>query len=482
MADLHDSYANETELTEKEKKKYKKTRDALKNKPRHFYPGEEDKTQRQRRRENMRIRVRKIKRLNVFLTLLLIIVLSAAFYFSATMLKPLSKTPEVLPNSDNTLTVNFVGDIMLGRYIEQKAASEGGDAVYGGVAPLLEGADLTFADLDCAVLKKDVSKYHKEINKVNLSCTLDSLQSAQKAGINVFAASNNHIYDYGSEPVTDLIDYFNSDPETYYNGIGKNLEDAAKFTLIEKNGYKIAFLSISDVYYEETCAGKDKAGILSTVYASYNQLVHNASEIADFTVVYFYWGVDDDISRTKTQRSIGHHLIDAGADIVIGTHPHVLQEVEKYKEGIIFYSLGNFIFDDGDSFSRDSVMVQLSLDKKGEASFSLYPLRINDGVPALTANPLYKARITHELTQKLSKDEYSMSESGNIVIPFGKTITSASGRPATPSQVEKATVAPTEIASEIPTQSATDAVPSTVPSATAVSTEPTTEPRTEAAN
>jgi len=123
------------------------------------------------------------------------------------------------------------------------------------------------------------------------------------------------------------------------------------------------------VYYSEFVAREGYAGALTTSYPRYNEIVNQASREADITVVYIHFGEEGKVEANKSQKLIAHMLIDAGADIVIGSHPHVLQEIEQYKEGIIFYSLGNFIFDQGGTYNRDSVLVQFTLDKQGNGKF-----------------------------------------------------------------------------------------------------------------
>ena len=423
---------------------YSKTRTAFTNKykPRHFTDAEAEKTYKQLRLEKTRIRIRKIKRLNIALTLLTIAILFTMFLGAGILIPKSNADVDVQRNSDASLVVDFTGDVMFGRYITQISQNDGYDAVFHGVSPFFQNADLVFVNLESAVLKDETKSYSEADKKIHLYCNYDLIEAAQKAGINVFGVANNHGFDYSDRPVEELIDYFR-DNEIYYSGIGKNIDDAAQYTIIDVNGYRVAFIAITDVFYRESCAAPDHAGVLATTYSAYGQLVHDASVNSDITIVYFHWGEENDISRNNEQITLGHRLIDAGADIIIGSHPHVLQEIEKYKDGIIFYSLGNFIFDQGTTFARDSVIVELTVDKNGKPEFTLIPIRINDGAPEVTDSFFYKARINRELTQGLSGSDYYTGDDGYVHVRLGVTY---------PRTAEEATTAPT-------TAPATDAAP-----------------------
>ena len=450
---------------------YNKTRDAINSKyrPRHFSDSESEKSYRQMRIEKVRISIRKIKRLNMALTLLTIAILFTMFIGASVIVPRKAAVVNKDDYKDYTLTVDFAGDVMMSRYIEQLTVKEGYDSVFHGVSAYMQNADLTFANLSGAVLKDDVSTYEKGRKEGRLWCTYEDLSALQSAGIDVFAVSNDHAYDYKNRPIEELIEHFNQN-NIYYNGIGMNLEDAAKYTVIDVNGYRIAFVSITDVYSVESTARKSRSGVLATTYGDYNRMINRASKNADITIVYCHWGSDSGIARDGAQQNLGHQFIDAGADIVIGCHPHVLQEVEKYKDGIICYSLGNFIYDSGNTFSRDSVLVEMTLDKNGRPEFTMIPLRINDGAPEVTDWFYYKARINRELTQGLSSSDYYTGEDGFVHIIMDTMYTRTAEEKAAAEEAAPAT-----------TPSATSATAPTEPAQSAASAQPTAAAPTAAA-
>ena len=371
------------------------------------------------RRQRVQIRIRKLKIPNPLLILEVFVFLFLLFIMTL-FVHPVEAKGTESVNIDKTegavLSIDFVGDIMLGRNIGIIGEDSGYDAIFSGISSYWDQSDLVFANLECSVLKSDPSDYEEQEKNIHLYCDYTSLQAARSEGINVFGCANNHAFDYGEKPVSELIEFFQSNG-IYYSGIGNSINDAASYTLIEENGVKIAFLSITDVYYAEATATEESAGVLTTAFQSYNTLINAASKEADMTIVYVHWGEENEISSNDEQEHMGHQMIDAGADIVIGSHPNVLQDVELYKDGIIFYSLGNFIFDQGNTYSKDSVMVRLVLDQNGNGSFKLIPIRISDGVPGVTDNAFYKARIYREMTQRLDASQYYYDTDGQVVIP-----------------------------------------------------------------
>ena len=122
---------------------------------------------------------------------------------------------------------------------------------------------------------------------------------------------------------------------------------------------------------------------------------------------------------TKSQREIAQRLIDCGANVVIGSHPHILQEVEQYKNGIVFYSLGNYIFDQASRQARNTVMVQLNANKTtGEGYFTLIPMRIKNFHPYETQNKYYVTEIHKSLLKSLPDKSYTVLDNGRIQIPI----------------------------------------------------------------
>lgn len=367
----------------------------------------------------MQIRIRRLQLKKPSVVLLLC---AAAVLLAGSILLPrLLKTPEAaktaLPEEGAPLVMDFVGDVMLDRNIRTLGENSGYDALFDGVRDSFGKADLVFANLESSIVDDcDLEKYPQRDAKVRFACNYEALDSAKNAGINMFSCANNHAMDYGRDALTVTLDYF-ARTGTAYTGIGNDTTEAAVCQTKQVGDYTVAFLSVADIYEKGTSAGAARSGVLTTSNTGYLEAVYNASAAADLTVVYVHWGEENAVSVTEAQEQIGHRLIEAGADIVIGSHPHVLQKTELYRNGIIFYSLGNFIFDQGSSFCKDTVLVQFTLDEDGNGLFELVPMRAVDGVPYETGSHFYRSRIIRELTQALDENAFYTNELGHIMIP-----------------------------------------------------------------
>ncbi|KAF5064283.1 Capsule biosynthesis protein CapA [anaerobic digester metagenome] len=137
-------------------------------------------------------------------------------------------------------------------------------------------------------------------------------------------------------------------------------------------------------------------------------IVKEARKNADLVIVHSHWGIEYDSSPNPRQKEIGRALVNAGADIVVGHHSHTLQPVEIYKGKVIFYSLGNFVFDQGWSKTKDSVVAQFKIHDDGSKTVELTPMKVNEASPTPLSGPLagmefnrMKTLLTKDLDSKI---------------------------------------------------------------------------------
>lgn len=325
--------------------------------------------------------------------------------------------PTAVPVADHEVQLSFVGDVMMGRYV----ASFGEKMSYGELfrdsKTLWEKSALVFANLESAVIKQSES-YDEADKNVILSTSQEALQAAAEAGIDAVSLANNHVGDYGREGVRHTIEAL-QEHGIAYAGAGADRDEAGAYHLLEADGLRIGFVACTQIVPDHFAATKDDYGVGPTSYTNLYENVFAASADSDFVVVYVHWGNEYDLTVTESQRKIAYRLIDSGADIVIGSHPNILQEVEQYKNGIVFYSLGSFISDEAMRQARNTAMVQLNVDKNtGDGYFTLIPMRINNFHPYETANRFYVSQIHHSLLKALPSDAYSVTEDGRIQIPM----------------------------------------------------------------
>lgn len=381
-------------------------------------------------KQKMQIKIRRVKENQPKQPILLggIALLLALFFAVGNIFTPAAMTYTSKSNKSD-MQFTFLGDIMLGRYIQTEGQKNGYEQFYENVKDTWKDSDLVFANLETAVFTKKSSKYKPFDKVINISTDKTAVASMIDAGVNVISFANNHSCDYGKKAFDNATSWFEKKNIAYSGKIDKEAYTASKavsaeatpeteqykpYTQLTVNGKKIGFISVTDKYYKKTV----KYGLLTTADGDLNNYINESALENDLTVVYAHWGEEYIKTVDDRQQDLAHQFIDAGADIVIGCHPHVLQSVEKYNDGMIFYSIGNFIMDQNNTFTCDSTIVQYREDDAGNKSFELIPVRINNGCPSVTANSAYKFRIQKELMSGYNPSEYEITESGSILINF----------------------------------------------------------------
>jgi len=195
------------------------------------------------------------------------------------------------------------------------------------------------------------------------------------AGFDVVNLANNHILDYGIEGLNNTLTILDSIGLAHC-GAGLTLEQAQMPAILKRNGLRIAVLGYSMTFPEEFWATDSTGG---TNYP--NKLkanVEHSDSIADFTIVTFHWGAEGMNHPKDYQKHFAHLAIDAGADLVLGHHPHVLQGLEIYKNQLIAYSLGNFSFSSYSKTAVESMILKVYLTDNGLLFAKVIPISVNN--------------------------------------------------------------------------------------------------------
>jgi len=271
----------------------------------------------------------------------------------------------------------FTGDIMLSRLVENRIYVSG-DFKYPflKIGEFLSGADLTVGNLEGPIS----SKGENQGSKYSFRADPKVVEGLKYAGFDVLSLANNHILDWGREALADTVYLLN------FNGIsttgaGENEEEANRIVIKEVKGNKIAFLSFTDLYPESFEAKGKKGGISNFDIEKIKSEIKDLKETkkADIAVVSLHFGEEYETKVSKAKREMARALIDSGADLFIGHHPHVAQEVEIYNGKFIAHSLGNFVFDQ--DFSEETMRgLILEVEVKGEKIISVkeVPIKINE--------------------------------------------------------------------------------------------------------
>lgn len=194
-------------------------------------------------------------------------------------------------------------------------------------------------------------------------------------GVDIVLLANNHVYDYGPDAMLDTLDTLrNADIE--YFGAGENLDEAMKPVYIEIDGKTIAYVAASRAEKNKRTpqATEDSPGILRCYDPElFLQVIREADANADFVIANVHWGTERSTVLEEAQLETGRQYIDAGADVIIGSHSHCLQGIEFYNGKPIIYSVGNFWFDE---YTEDTMLVQLHFtgdDIQGNVEVSVVP-------------------------------------------------------------------------------------------------------------
>lgn len=255
--------------------------------------------------------------------------------------QPLSSPLVGVSKDPSLVQMAFVGDIIMASGVETLMKKNGYDYPYTDVKDLLQQPELTIANLETPVTD------HGELLKkeYNYRSSPLALPALKEAGIDLVNLANNHVMDYGTEGLLDTMDHLDN-TGILHVGAGRDSAEAFKPVIVVKNGMKIAFLGFSHVVPDVSWkAGIKHPGVADAYdYKAPVAAIEKARAEADLVVVIAHWGVERTDTPVAYQTDLAHRFIEAGADLIIGGHPHVLQSIEAYKGKWIAYSLGNFIF------------------------------------------------------------------------------------------------------------------------------------------
>lgn len=286
---------------------------------------------------------------------------------------PVSGLPPDGSVTGDTVKLNFGGDIIFSGRAGELLDKKGYDYSYAALDGLFKKDDLTVVNLETPVTTGGVGAADKQYVFKGPPKALDALK---KAGVDAVNLANNHTLDQGEDGLRDTLSHLTQRGIPYV-GAGLNSKEAYSAQYFERKGIKIALLGFTRVIPKsDWMAGKNKPG-LASVYDSAEGLkaIAQAKKQADLVVVVVHWGKERIEQYDSKQQSLGHSFIDAGADLVIGGHPHVLQGVEPYKGKWIVYSTGNFIFTRSTvPATWETAVFQAECNIKAECSMQIKPM------------------------------------------------------------------------------------------------------------
>ena len=266
-----------------------------------------------------------------------------------------------IPENKNTALI-FVGDIMLDRGVESSIVKNFNNDYNEFFQNLnfLKNSDILFGNLE-----GPVSDQGNKVGSIySFRMPVEVLPALKTLGFDVLSVANNHAGDWNRAAFADnLFRIKKAGMISVGGGIaGKVIEPE----IIEKNNLKIGFLALSDVGPIWLEAKEKTGGILLAKNKKMAEIIKNASEKVDYLVVSMHFGDEYKTTHNKRQEELAHLVIDSGANLVVGHHPHVIQDTEIYKDKIIAYSLGNFVFDQYFSpNTMEGMILEIELDNQG---------------------------------------------------------------------------------------------------------------------
>jgi poly-gamma-glutamate synthesis protein (capsule biosynthesis protein) len=263
----------------------------------------------------------------------------------------------------DTATVLFGGDVLLDQGVARVIEAAGRyDAVLSpDLAEAFSQADIAMVNVEMPISTRGEEMKDKQFTFRGDPKYLPFLKDYM--GLDIVTLANNHILDYGVDAMEDTLSYL-EEAGIEHVGAGADIEAAMAPVVKWAGGRSIAFLGASRVIpVASWTAGTAHPGLLTTYDKTLLcDAIRKAKAGADYVVVYVHWGVEGAQTPNETQTDLAHAYIDAGADFVVGSHPHVLQTLEYYRDKFIAYSLGNFIFTDKE---KDTIALRLTITPEG---------------------------------------------------------------------------------------------------------------------
>jgi poly-gamma-glutamate synthesis protein (capsule biosynthesis protein) len=285
------------------------------------------------------------------------------------------------------ISLCLMGDFMLDSRIKFYLNKYGLMYPFENIIPVLKNYDIKALNLEMPVSQNAGKKIDK---KFNFKGEDYALRMLHRAGIDFVSLANNHMVDFGKDIAQDTIDNLDK-----WNIKSSGNIFSPEYVIFKINNLKIGFLGTMDLNnqhkeFQEVCNMYDDKKTPTQI--------KKLKEKSDIVCVSIHWGIEGDTKASPRQKELAKKMIDAGADIIWGHHPHVIQEVERYKNGVIFYSLGNFIFSHLTPSIKIGMLAGLCIKDKKITGITEYIIN----------NDNYKVEFQPKLVKKISRDFLSL--------------------------------------------------------------------------
>lgn len=274
-------------------------------------------------------------------------------------------------------TIVAAGDVMLSRHVGTKIREAGNvNLPFLKIKDILASGDITFINLEAPFYNKGEPVTEGMIFKAEP----ETIEGLTFSGIDIVSLANNHIKNKGEAGMIYTFDHLTKSG-VKYAGAGRNDDEVHEAALLEKKGVKFAFLAYtaSDGVKESSDENISNPDVAFLDSEQAKKDIGKAKENADAVIVSMHAGAEYAFDPSQKQIDFARSTIDSGASLVLGHHPHVVQKVERYKDGFIIYSLGNLVFDQmWSEETREGVIAKCRFEGKDLKSLEFIPIKIEN--------------------------------------------------------------------------------------------------------
>jgi poly-gamma-glutamate synthesis protein (capsule biosynthesis protein) len=316
----------------------------------------------------------------------------------------------------SSVTLSAVGDVLLDRGVAKQIREKGTNYPFQLVAPLMKKADITFGNLECPF-----ARHGQKVPKpFSFKADPAFAPCLNAAGFDILSLSNNHTLDCGRIGLQETMQTLRA-RNIRWCGAGENRKQAEEATILTVRDVRVGFLAFCEFVPEGVFLNDDKPSIALTDDNRVRQSLVAARKQCDVLVASFHWGIEY-LNRPGTrQKQLASLAAGAGADLVLGHHPHVLQVLEilpapNKRRCVVAYSLGNFLFDAPQKFVKattDSVVLQVTLNKSGVRSVQMVPVKIEKTRPRLAQASETKSAL--QTLKKLCDELGTKLKNGRVI-------------------------------------------------------------------
>lgn len=283
-------------------------------------------------------------------------------------------------------TLTFGGDTLLTRPLTERNRTP-----FARIQPTIDTSDLTIVNLETALTTRGT----RQVKTYTFRSPPGFANVLQQAGVDVVSLANNHTLDFGTVGLYDTLDALDRAGVARV-GAGHTIVEALEPVIVDQGDTSIAILGASQIIptpswvAQPTRPGIASAGkhVLDSNTERVLRAVRQSRTRADVVIVVMHWGIEGDPCPSSVQRKLADALHDAGAAIVLGSHPHVLQPIEFKDSNLTAFSLGNFIWDPRSGATADTGILQIDFVGSAAVGYTFHPHRLDGNGWATRIDPV----------------------------------------------------------------------------------------------